>query len=269
MTETIVARVFRHIIRFAESGIFTGSSRDIGRALGIAHDTAKSSICALRDVGRIDCIRVASMHNPWELRIVDTAPMAQKPPSGLSDSQKAEFRRLWNEGMTSAKIAQRLGTTKSAITGMRQRMKLPTRGNAIRVGAPLPEHVMPLPRWLSPAADRLVLEWHATGCLHATIAAAFNVTATACERRHFNLKHPKERRGDKKRTQEVDATRTIIARQTRSPAGRGPVVVQSSGWSMGKLPTAQARAEGQCAWPLTCDAPASGRYCEYHARLAA
>lgn len=60
-----------------------------------------------------------------------------------SDAFKAKFRRLWGDATLSCSaIGTRLGITKSAVTGLRQRMDLPNRGSPIRrfrADAPKPE----------------------------------------------------------------------------------------------------------------------------------
>ncbi len=63
------------------------------------------------------------------------ASASEKPPRklrGLSPWWKAEnrierLRELWDQGMTTAKIAAELGTSKGAVTGMCWRLKLDQR----------------------------------------------------------------------------------------------------------------------------------------------
>lgn len=57
-----------------------------------------------------------------------------------SFEQRENIARLWREGLSTAKIGERLGISKSAVCGLRQRMNLPTRGSPI-LYAPLPTTV--------------------------------------------------------------------------------------------------------------------------------
>lgn len=44
-------------------------------------------------------------------------------------------------------------------------------------------------------------------------------------------------------------------------------VFRFRGLALGTLPPAPERVAGRCGWPMTCDSPASGRYCPEHSGL--
>lgn len=54
-----------------------------------------------------------------------------------TESDHDELRRLWNEGLTAAQIAERMGPafTRSAITGKARRLGLAERGSPTATGA--------------------------------------------------------------------------------------------------------------------------------------
>jgi GcrA cell cycle regulator len=49
---------------------------------------------------------------------------------------KAMLRKLWHDGLTTSAIGEKLGCTKNCVVGMRNRMDLPARKNAIVSGHP-------------------------------------------------------------------------------------------------------------------------------------
>lgn len=58
------------------------------------------------------------------------------------------LRRLWAEGHSVAEIGRRIGVSKNAVAGKAHRLKLPSRGSPIRVGARAGEKPSAAPRRL-------------------------------------------------------------------------------------------------------------------------
>lgn len=67
--------------------------------------------------------------------MTDQTPTTQKAPSEWTPERISALIALWNEGLTTSEIGNRLGITKNAVVGKVHRLGLPKRQSPIRKAA--------------------------------------------------------------------------------------------------------------------------------------
>lgn len=112
------------------------------------------------------------------LSAVDAVP--RKPQTRMSKSDKARLCRMWQDGISTNRIATDLGVSRNTVVNWRRRLNLPARHD---------ETVDRLPE----LSDRFRELWEG-GASYAKIQAELNISNATIARWHKKLKLPGRRR---------------------------------------------------------------------------
>lgn len=197
-----------------------------------------------------------------------------------NDATHAQLRELWAEGLSTPKIAIKMGFTKNAIVGKAHRLNLPARPPAIKTGKKPSD-------WPAEKKAAFALMWENEPHLtRQEMADRLGVTLAAVigQQRRMNLQ-PRTLHDWRARA----ATRPSLPKKTErqpkavSVAPDMPVTEAPEPFFLASLPPGvvfKPRAPGACCWPLWghndrpthryCDAPsiAGMAYCPEHASVA-
>lgn len=215
----------------------------------------------------------------------------------ITDASLATVRRLWDEGVSTARIGDRVGTTKNAIVGIARRLALPARPTPIRrnnVGGHR-NGLGSIALWVTPERIELLREhWPTYKSIHEILALMTAAEGAPLPKRStvssyanctLRLNRPADfhtvvNNGRPKAVQlhRAEARSAVLANYIKAKAdpprvSRPQGVIRQAVFSVGSIDWRVIQGikiehePGCCRWPLVCDGHTVSRFCDAHAGL--
>lgn len=270
--------IWRWFVENSTNGIWTGYISKIGEGLGYAESTISRTISGMASEGSIIYLERGIFGALSKIRIGEE-PQQTIRVDQWSDKAVLLYKKMWTDGVPTEEMGRRLGVSKSAITGKRQRLGLPPRpspvkknadGKSIRAYSGNPQGnnaVTPVVFANSRAAGEDIAKITRPKEIPKIVNMSHmrpEAVKAAWPRKTTVPETEDTIRKSVAITQEPIAPK--IATRAKSASALASSITGVVGWSMTTLPKPPARKPGVCRWPRTCDMPGQP-WCAEHAAL--